>query len=134
MTTNQVLEKSILLADNDVIALESFAGRLRQSGFKVITANSGNDALNLYNEFYPDIVIIDEDLKEMDGLQLFLRLFFCNPSIKIVLTTRDKQVIENNGVDSKNFVVIKKRFTDEELKKILRDVNFISKPFEEDLK
>jgi DNA-binding response OmpR family regulator len=134
MKTNQVLEKSVLVADNDAIVLESLAGKLRQFGFKVITASSGNDALNLFNKFYPDIVIIDEDLKEIDGLQLFLRLFFCNPLIKIILTTRDNEVIKNNELsDSKNFVVIKKRFSDDELKKIFKDVNFIPKTFQEGL-
>ena len=129
MKNIQVLEKSILLADNDAVILESLAGKFRKLGFKVITANTGYDALDLYNKFYPDIVIIDEDLKEIDGLELFLKLFFYNPSIKVILTTRKTESTEN--CNSENFVVLKKRFTDDELKKILKDVHFIPQIFSE---
>lgn len=128
MKNKQVLEKSVLVADNDVIILESLAKRFRQIGFKVITASSGDEALNLYKKFYPDIVIIDEDLKEIDGLQLFLKLFFFNPSIKVILTTRKTEPIDDEETyNSENFIVIKKRFSNEELNRILKDVNFIPK-------
>lgn len=127
MKNKQVLEKSVLVADNDVIILESLAKRFRQIGFKVITASSGDEALNLYKKFYPDIVIIDEDLKEIDGLQLFLKLFFFNPSIKVILTTRKTESIDEKAYNSENFIVIKKRFSNEELNRILKDVNFIPK-------
>lgn len=128
MKNKQVLEKSVLVADNDVIILESLAKRFRQIGFKVITASSGDEALNLYKKFYPDIVIIDEDLKEIDGLQLFLKLFFFNPSIKVILTTRKTEPIDDaETYNSENFIVIKKRFSNEELNRILKDVNFIPK-------
>lgn len=128
MKNKQVLEKSVLVADNDVIILESLAKRFRQIGFKVITASSGDEALNLYKKFYPDIVIIDEDLKEIDGLQLFLKLFFFNPSIKVILTTRKTEPIDDEeSYNSENFIVIKKRFSNEELNRILKDVNFIPK-------
>lgn len=128
MKNKQVLEKSVLVADNDVIILESLAKRFRQIGFKVITASSGDEALNLYKKFYPDIVIIDEDLKEIDGLQLFLKLFFFNPSIKVILTTRKTEPIDDEETDnSESFIVIKKRFSNEELNRILKDVNFIPK-------
>ena len=126
MKTEQVLKKYALVADNDAVILESFAGRLRHLGFKVITANSGDEAFDLYNKFYPDIVIIDEGLKKIDGLELFFRLFFRNPFIKIILTTRDKQVIENNENDnSEYFVVVKKRISDYELRRIFRNSNHI---------
>lgn len=128
MKNKQVLEKSVLVADNDVIILESLAKRFRQIGFKVITTSSGDEALNLYKKFYPDIVIIDEDLKEIDGLQLFLKLFFFNPSIKVILTTRKTEPIDDEeSYNSENFIVIKKRFSNEELNRILKDVNFIPK-------
>ncbi len=128
MKQTQVLEKSVLVADNDVVILESIAGRFRQLGFKVITANSGDEAYDLYMKFNPNVVIIDEDLKEIDGLQLFLKLFFFNPSIKVILTTRKTESIEGAS-DSENFVVLKKRFSDDDLDVILKDVKFTSKTF-----
>jgi len=132
MKVNQVLEKRILVTDNDDVVLESLAGKIRQFGFKVMTANSGDDALNQYEKFYPDMVIIDEDLKKIDGLQLFFKLFFYNPSINLVLTTHDKQSVENNEfTEGDNFSVIQKPFSHEDLEKIFEHANFISKESQE---
>jgi len=135
MRTNQVLDKRVLVTDNDIKVSEAIAGKIRQYGFKVMTANSGNDALNIYEKFCPDIVIIDEDLEQIDGLELFLKLFFYNPAIKLVLTTRETQSIDKNEFnDSANFVILKKRFSDDDLKKIFKDVNVFPETFQEKLK
>ena len=133
MKTNQVLDKRVLVTDNDIKVSEALAGKIRQYGFKVMTANSGNEALNIYENFYPDIVIIDEDLKQIGGLELFLKLFFYNPAIKLVLTTRETQSLENEFNDSSNFVVLKKRFSDDDLKKIFKDAKVIPRTFQEKL-
>ena len=134
MRTNQVFDKRVLVTDNDVKVSEALAGKIRRYGFKVMTANSGNDALNIYKKFCPDIVIIDEDLKQIDGLELFLKLFFYNPAIKLVLTTRETRAIDNNEFnDSSNFVVLKKRFSDDDLKEIFKDVNIFPQTFQEKL-
>jgi len=134
MRINQVLDKRVLVTDNDIKVSEALAGKIRQYGFKVMTANSGNDALNIYKKFYPDIVIIDEDLKQIDGLELFLKLFFYNPAIKLVLTTRETQSLDKNEFnDSTNFVILKKRFSDEDLKEIFKDAHIIPQTFQEKL-
>jgi len=134
MKANQVLDKRVLVTDNDIKVSEALAGKIRQYGFKVMTANTGNDALNIYEEFYPDIVIIDEDLRQIDGLELFLRLFFYNPAIKLVLTTRETQSLDKNEFnDSSNFVVLKKRFSNDDLKEIFKKFNVIPRTFQEKL-
>ncbi len=131
MKTNQVLDKRVLVTDNDIKVSEALAGKIRHYGFKVMTANSGNDALDIYEKFYPDIVIIDEDLKQIDGLELFLKLFFYNPAIKLVLTTRETQSLDKNEFnDSSNFVVLKKRFSDDDLKEIFKDAHVIPETFQ----
>jgi CheY-like chemotaxis protein len=51
---------TILVIEDNLIQREGLATALRQQGFKVLTAEDGNDALNrLSNGLVPDLVLLD---------------------------------------------------------------------------
>ncbi|OGW81777.1 MAG: hypothetical protein A3G33_05705 [Omnitrophica bacterium RIFCSPLOWO2_12_FULL_44_17] len=67
-------EKTILVIDDDEEFVHLMELRLNSMGFKVIKAESGDDALMMVSEKLPDLVILDIFLSDMDGLTILKRM------------------------------------------------------------
>ncbi|MEI7556461.1 response regulator [Candidatus Chlorohelix sp.] len=64
----------ILLVDDDSATQESLAYVLRKEGYKVAIASSGEESLQMLDEFSPDILCIDYMMPGMDGQELARRI------------------------------------------------------------
>ena len=62
--------KTVLLAQDDQDSLEIFGVVLRGAGYRVLTADRGEDALRLALEEEPDLVFTDARLPFVDGWRL----------------------------------------------------------------
>ena len=60
-------KKKILIVDDEKDALSILEKELTARGYSVITADNGNDALNLAKSEHPDLVILDIWMPEMHG-------------------------------------------------------------------
>jgi DNA-binding response OmpR family regulator len=67
-------EARLLLVDDDVSHLDALAARLVSDGFDVAKANSGLRALQLLDDAWPDLVIMDLLMPRMDGQTLAARI------------------------------------------------------------
>ena len=67
-------EARLLLVDDDQTHLEALAARLSSDGFEVTTAGGGPEALERLDDSWPDLVIIDLMMPEMDGQTLAGRI------------------------------------------------------------
>src|ERR1700690_2121368 len=65
-----VSEARLLLVDDDPAHLEALAERLSGDGFDVTRAAGGAEALERLDEAWPDLVILDLMMPEMDGQTL----------------------------------------------------------------
>ena len=63
-------EARLLLVDDDVTHLDTLAERLRGDGFDVTAAASGSEALERLDAAWPDLVILDLMMPDMDGQTL----------------------------------------------------------------
>lgn len=75
--------KKILVVDDDQILRRVLQNSLEQQGYQVITVNSGKDALAIFNQDVPDIIVSDVSMPEMDGFE-FCRQLRSQPSGKLV--------------------------------------------------
>jgi CheY-like chemotaxis protein len=66
--------KTILIADDEPNQLDTLGEFLRQRGFNVITALSGEQALTKATTFQPDLVILDIMMPKMDGTEVAMLL------------------------------------------------------------
>lgn len=69
---NQPLESSaplILVTDDDDIMRTMVYETLIQLGYRVIQASSGQDCLKAYLHYSPDLVLLDLEMPEMNGIQ-----------------------------------------------------------------
>lgn len=76
-TIEKVLSKStftrkqlILVVEDSRVVRRLVEDGLAQTGFQVITAKHGREALDLLDSKHPDLILSDLDMPEMDGFQL----------------------------------------------------------------
>lgn len=66
---NQFFERmpQVLLIDDDQ-TMHLWANRQLSGNFKLISAFNGRDGIDAFKEYFPDIVLVDIDMPEIDGL------------------------------------------------------------------
>jgi two-component system cell cycle response regulator len=64
------LRACVLLVDDDHSLLSAMSGMVTDAGFAAITASSWSDALRLFREAKPDLVLLDVMMPTIDGYKL----------------------------------------------------------------
>ena len=67
-------EKIVLVVDDEIHIVHVVAIKLRNNGFRVISAENGAEAFELACREKPDIVVTDFQMPVMTGLQLVQKL------------------------------------------------------------
>jgi two-component system phosphate regulon response regulator PhoB len=79
----------ILIVDDEQDAAELVAFNLKQSGFQVVTAADGAEALDKVHKHQPDLIVLDVMMPELDGLEVckLLRRDSATAGIPILMLT-----------------------------------------------
>jgi two-component system KDP operon response regulator KdpE len=83
--------KRILLAEDEVVLRDFVSRNLRVSGFEVLEANNGLEAMALWEREDPHLLILDIMMPRMDGLEVCRRVREHSVVPIIVLTALDAQ-------------------------------------------
>tara|TARA_B000000565_G_scaffold35485_1_gene23627 strand:+ start:10223 stop:10885 length:663 start_codon:yes stop_codon:yes gene_type:complete len=59
----------ILIVDDEKDILEFLSYNLRKEGFEILTANNGQEGLEMATKEVPDLIILDVMMPEMDGIE-----------------------------------------------------------------
>lgn len=81
------MNERLLIVDGNDDLRESLSEYLKKEGFNVDSAPNFQQALNIYSSFLHDIVIIEIELSDGDGIELASKIRFLNPNVKVILTT-----------------------------------------------
>jgi CheY-like chemotaxis protein len=79
----------VLVIDDNEAMHHLYRVALKQTGFRLLTAKSGNEALLVMGSHFPDVIVMDLAMPEMDGFQ-FLRLVREQPEwakIPVIIVT-----------------------------------------------
>ncbi len=82
----------VLVADDDATHRKVIQKVLEESGFRVITAPNGKDAIDQVATFNPDVILLDVEMPEMDGFAVceIIRARKADREIPIfIMTSRD---------------------------------------------
>jgi DNA-binding response OmpR family regulator len=66
--------KKILLVDDESAIVRILTIKLRVSGYEVLTASNGEEALGLVDAQHPDLMLLDIVMPGMGGLEVLRRL------------------------------------------------------------
>jgi PAS domain S-box-containing protein len=81
--------ETVLLIDDEEMIIDVGCGLLRELGYTVIPARSGQEAIDIYSERYADIdlIVMDMIMPGLSGGETFDRLKRINPRAKVLLSS-----------------------------------------------
>jgi DNA-binding response OmpR family regulator len=109
----------ILAADDDEDILQLVAFRLGRSGYRVLQAHDGEQALALAMETTPDLAVLDVMMPKMDGLEVARRLRAAEATKNIpiiMLTARAQDTDVQGGFEAGANDYLRKPFSPKELR------------------
>lgn len=86
--------KTILIIDNEIGLCEIMREYFELKGYLVIYALTGQGGLDAFEESNPDIVILEAELNDMPGIDVFKKMKDIKPNTKILVTTSSSGQIE----------------------------------------
>jgi signal transduction histidine kinase len=79
--------QKILLVDDEEGIRKVLGISLTDSGYKVFTAENGEEALQIFRKVNPSIVLTDIKMPGMDGIQLLQKIKNENPDTEVIMIT-----------------------------------------------
>lgn len=76
---------SVLVVDDEALTLRTVSRGLREEGFEVFTASSGEEALKVFHEEEPDLTLLDIVLPGIDGVEVLRQIKAANPASIVVM-------------------------------------------------
>ncbi len=93
--------KKILIADDEPAMVRLITQVLAGKGYEVLEANDGQEALKLFFEHKPDLVLMDVVMPKMDGWQACSRIRDISTTIPIIMLTGKRKTEDDvvQGLD-----------------------------------
>lgn len=93
---------NILWADDEIDLLKPHILFLTKKGYNLTTANNGRDALDLVETTHFDLIILDENMPGLTGLETLRRIKLAAPHIPVIMITKsEEENIMNQAVGNK---------------------------------
>ena len=105
----------ILLVDDEERILNFLRSKLRASGYEVLTASSGLEALEQAQAQEPDLIVLDLIMPQMDGFETLKELRSFSPVPVIILSAKGADVDKIKGLDLGADDYLPKPFNPDEL-------------------
>jgi len=109
------MNETILVVDDEPKIVKLARDYLEQAGYRVQSADNGKDALAVYRQGHPDLVVLDLNLPEQDGLEVCRALRRASDVPIIMLTARIEETDRLIGLELGADDYITKPFSPREL-------------------
>ena len=81
----------LLWVDDEIEQLRAHIMFLEKKGYEIVTVSNGTDALDLCRQRNFDLVLLDEQMPGISGLETLRKLKEINPSITVVMVTKSEE-------------------------------------------
>ena len=99
----------VLITDDAAFMRMMLKDILTKGGYEIVgEAVNGNEAVDKYNEFKPDLVTMDITMPLCDGITALKQIMASDPSAKVVMCSamgQQAMVIESIQAGAKDFIV-----------------------------
>jgi two-component system response regulator ResD len=109
------MTEKILVVDDEEAIVDFVSSNLKKEGFNVVTANSGEEAIEKVQSESPDLVLLDVMLPEKDGFQVCKEIRGFTSVPIIMLTARDEDMDKIIGLEMGADDYVVKPFNPKEL-------------------
>ncbi len=119
------MQKNILVADDDMDVVTFVSTVLEKSGYKVIGAKDGEEALNKIRANRPDLIILDILMPKQSGIKLYREL-------KTDESLKDIPVVILSAISKRTFLRSQEALTEFGGEPVPEPEVYIEKPVEPD--
>ncbi len=116
------MAESIMLVEDESSIREAMTEFLSEEGFEIIQAADGLEALELFRERQPDLIILDLMLPKLDGLEVCKAVRQKSNIPIIMVTARDEEIDKLLGLELGADDYITKPFSLREMKARIKAV------------
>jgi len=109
------MAKKILIVDDDPHILEVTRFALEKADMETASADDGAKALEVFASFKPDLVVLDINLPEMDGLEVCKEIRKNSDVPVLFLSSRDEEIDRIIGLEIGGDDYVTKPFSPREL-------------------
>ncbi len=89
----------VMIVDDSLFMRNRLAKLLNESGYETVVACDGVDAVRVYAEAKPDVVLMDITMPRKDGLEALAEIRQLDPTAKaIMLTALDQPLLAGRAV------------------------------------
>ena len=92
----------ILWADDEMELLRPHLLFLERKGYDVVTATNGTDAVELCQQQQFDVILLDEMMPGITGLQALERIKLIQPTVRVVMVTKSEEENSMNEAVGRN--------------------------------
>ncbi|WP_138503551.1 GGDEF domain-containing protein [Nostoc sp. PA-18-2419] len=87
--TSQQTQSLALIVDDEPFIRMILRNFLEREGYKIVEAQNGIEALTVFNQLHPDIVLLDAIMPDMDGFECCtqLQILDCSKHIPVLMIT-----------------------------------------------
>jgi len=76
---------TVLVVDDDQMVLDLLLNVITETGYNVIAARNGQEAVDLFRTFDIDVVLMDLIMPIMDGLSAYMEIQSIDPTTEVIL-------------------------------------------------
>ncbi len=88
------MSKTILLAEDDLHIREGLVDTLEMEGYEVFPADNGREALEIYDEKKPALIVLDIMMPEVNGYEVCKKIRKSDSSTPIIMLTAKGEEID----------------------------------------
>lgn len=113
------LDKTVLVVDDEEVIRDFFIRTL--TGYKVLTASSGEEALNIIRKDRPDLVLLDIKMPGIDGIETLRKIKEIDRNIVVIMLSAFSTLETNiTAVRLGAYTSIAKPFDLEEMQSVIK--------------
>lgn len=115
--------ETILLAEDDSFVRDATVAILEYGGYRVITAENGQDAVRLFKENRVDMLLMDVMMPVMNGVEAYRMIREATPEIRVLFTSGyTAEVLDRELIEAKDVRLLHKPIPPDTLLKAVREI------------
>lgn len=87
MKSDEEYKAQVLIVDDEPYIIKSLLRQLRQEGYKLLSAETGGQALSILDQTLIDVILLDIKLPDLNGLDVLRRAKQIDPETVVVIKT-----------------------------------------------